>query len=586
MPSTPLPRLIPTPNPPSPVISRRFPLDLACLQPPLDNSVLWTSPRWYQTITREEDFVICTRVRFDNLGGTNASFVFRNSEGEHRIGFDGVQNDFFFADGPAWGANGYRYTRPARGPSRVPLVQNDTWHDVTFFRCNGTLHFAVDGSLVDLHVPANFSIDTIGWTAESVNMSLNLLTFNNNTCLCDLFVEYTTEYYDFEYSTYSTFSTVTGGRRRMLSQPGRAAPQRRLIDLVPASSEGIVFTYSADGVVKLVQPRSQELLNDVGIEPIEIYLKNFPSATCAGSCASQVSGVGVQFGTKPGVVQSTTDHSHGMVRVVVLAPAAQVGAVEVTVFGTDRDGELLSVPGGMFTYRRDDAIVAPVDGSTVGGTEVTIMIHGWGTASLVTGPEDVYCDFDGRAAVVLEILDAGWTMRDSWVSFSVLTPAVSQAGTVPCECRAGSQSAMFSFEYFEPSSAIAYPAFATTKGITTHENPEAITLEILDFPFVSSAADLEIAFGPVGICSNSTCEVVTLQSSVDLLSLMITVPRTSAVGDTTVTVTYVGPEAMPLGGEVGMTYVRSVRRATAAFEYIVRLPPADSQRRKPKRTCA
>jgi len=101
---------------------------------------------------------------------------------------------------------------------------------------------------------------------------------------------------------------------------------------------------------------------------------------------------------------------------------------------------------------------------------------------------------------------------------------------------------------------------------------------------VANAADIEVAFGPVGICSHSSCEVVSLQSSVDVLTMVVKVPMVAptAVGDTEIKITYVGPEAVPLGGEEGRSWVRSARWAVAAFEYIVsprqtgarcRLPP-------------
>lgn len=69
--------------------------------------------------------------------------------------------------------------------------------------------------------------------------------------------------------------------------------------------------------------------------------------------------------------------------------------------------------------------------------------------------------------------------------------------------------------------------------------------------------------------------------------MVVKVPMVAptAVGDTEIKITYVGPEKVPLGGEEGRSWVRSARWAVAAFEYIVSsrqpgaglsLPPSDA----------
>jgi len=347
----------------------------------------------------------------------------------------------------------------------------------------------------------------------------------------------------------------------------------------------VPFQYisSTSPTFEFFNPRSVSL-DKVATTPIIMYINNFPSVECGArsSCAEEAVGGAVMIGQLAGTLLSAEDRD-GFLVLQITAPVVASARSEPVSLSVNVGTNVAVTTAFSFRYEAPWASVAPIDGRATGGSEVTVTALGWGRASAaVQLPSDVTVDFGGVFGSVIRIEQASFVIGQvSIVKVVVRTPPSTQ-GSGPAACsiksRDGTQSSSFKFLYYEPASAIAAPATASTLGMTSAEDGVSTVITINEFPVVSSAADIEITFGDDEPCDGYRCGITRVDQTAEQVHLTVTVPSSSFVGDTTVEVRFIGQEAPPVGKDPTLEYPRETKVAVAPFSYFLQSPVVDTVR--------
>ena len=296
--------------------------------------------------------------------------------------------------------------------------------------------------------------------------------------------------------------------------------------------------------------------------------------TCPNTCSQEATAgsLTVKFGDRPGRIVSVAD-VNGMLQVDVLTPITGIaGSSLVTVQVLNSFQQSITVTHSM-KFVAPAPVVSPVDAEMAGGSVHAISVLGWaGRTFTVEDMEIVFGSVKGR------VLSATSFDNPPRLDLTVRTPAVTQAGTCTCKIQTKDEeySAFFVFEYFKAPEIVSIaPRKATLTGKTESDDGRSISMVLKNFPPVSSASDLQIAFGAT-VCNGMNCGLQSMVLSMSTIHLQIRVPSMTLAGDVQLSVKYQGRAAPPLGGDPTMLYVRSEKIIRQAFSFFNPLPVVTS----------
>ncbi|KAJ1473645.1 hypothetical protein T484DRAFT_1835196 [Baffinella frigidus] len=355
------------------------------------------------------------------------------------------------------------------------------------------------------------------------------------------------------------------------------------------------FKYVASGEPEVAgfSPKWQYVVSDeddaaATSRNVTIFLKNFPRPGCKDTLACKADAVNrqtrVRFSRVSGDVDVTPSASGmtetaGMLSIQVLAPPRAVAGVDALTVRADAEGVEGAVETGVFSfeYVAPPRIVSPVDGSVQGGTEVTVKAYG--LDPIPAQSEVRVTIFDGTtetsltSANVLAVTGNAQAGLISEMTLSLLMPAFTSAGVFTCRIkRVGASPVVlteFLFEYFNP------PVFsnleqgdATVKGQTAAKDGVSTALRVSNFPAIAAGADVSVTFGSQ---KSYVLSFTNFKGGV-WLQVMVPPAKDLSPGVVTLSVQYVGAEAIPRGGVTGQTYVRAPKVASVDFSYYVPQP--------------
>eukprot|EP00961_Rhodomonas_salina_P199019 2684600-Rhodomonas_salina.1 len=236
----------------------------------------------------------------------------------------------------------------------------------------------------------------------------------------------------------------------------------------------------------------------------------------------------------------------------------RAGAVSATIAA---EGAIVTFS---HTYRLAPATLEPVDGSTEGGTLLYISAYGL-TPAAVESPDDLAVTINGIATPVVGVE----TVNDDEWRAVVRTPASSVAGyvagTISYVPTAGAV-ADFAFEYYTAPTMTLSSTSATLDGRTDLTGGRTATLTVKNLPAVETSSDVQVTFGttPALVLSAETYDEIAATGETEEVTVVeVTVPAGSRVGSVSVSVTFVGSEAPPLGANPNSHFVRESKKSTA-----------------------
>jgi len=151
-------------------------------------------------------------------------------------------------------------------------------------------------------------------------------------------------------------------------------------------STTISYISAAAPSLEMLSP-SYQLLQQLGLEPIEVIVKNFPSRDCAmtSTCAQEATTGNLQafIGTVAAKVVSAVDRKNGLLSISMLAPQFNAaspglrGMVQATIPESRRQ----TLVEFAFDVRAAPPTILPSEGPLEGGIIVTVTARGWGNLS-------------------------------------------------------------------------------------------------------------------------------------------------------------------------------------------------------------
>jgi len=270
----------------------------------------------------------------------------------------------------------------------------------------------------------------------------------------------------------------------------------------------VPFTYLASNTpnVKLVDPSTgSSLAGTVST----ITVENFPAVATKDQIQASVDSVGAVTVNSFALLSS-------QLQVGVSVPASSKAG---TFGGRIYRSDLADAYGSWdFLYVQPEPTFSPIDGTTDGGTVVTITAF-WGSGAGTA--TDMAVTFDGKAGTVNSAISNG----DTGSIVTVTTPAADAKGAVVCVLTGKSGfSTTFKFEYFTPPTvASIQPPFAKVDGSVadcaeclSDNDKETISVWIDNFPEMTDVASVQVRIGSItcGATPASSCYVKSFASLV------------------------------------------------------------------------
>uniref|UniRef100_A0A7S0MAX3 GAIN-B domain-containing protein n=1 Tax=Cryptomonas curvata TaxID=233186 RepID=A0A7S0MAX3_9CRYP len=360
---------------------------------------------------------------------------------------------------------------------------------------------------------------------------------------------------------------------------------------MPMGKASYRYIANSQAVVDSFDPKSL-FVTESGMKNITIFTKNFPTAGCTrnSSCQADLDtlSVTVTFGKLSGVVTAISDSGSFLI-ISCLSPVVnQAESVTVTVQGLSKSQRTKANLTFGFTYTVPPAIVKPVDGSSLGGTLLTVTALGWGDVSNRINSTDlviVRCGTARRARrrwSVKSILSARSVASDSSVSVlvqSLAAPGTEDANSI-VQCQIGntltSAVSNFSWSYYQrPTILSVAPTRATVGGYTGRGDGSFVDIVVTGFPNVAVLSDLSVVFKPSkGSSSNAT--VNSFSNAAGNLYLSVRVPPTEQIIDDKVSA--ISVEFPRPNFETRTAATVSTGPGISSFEYFVPKPAILSAR--------
>lgn len=297
--------------------------------------------------------------------------------------------------------------------------------------------------------------------------------------------------------------------------------------------------------IRYISSSSVLLPVDSTTEPITIILRNFPVLSCNASCHSQLEQTTVaKFGTVVAnfSVKSLRDQPLTLELVV---PANDKAERVPVVIESTMYGMKINVSFD-FEFTAPPAAVYPLDGVTLGGTEVTITAIGWGDLGNVSSGSSlseskIKVLLGGKQATVKSISEVK-SHPYFMVRAVMLTPPKSDnlSGTVQGNISLTdfeSAYSLFEWQYFAmPEISGANPSNATVGGFTGTAEGNTTVLSLKGFPRVRLLSSLNVVFRVQGTSTDLNSTILSFSSSRNLLTLTVFVPSLSIARNSTATI--------------------------------------------------
>lgn len=328
-----------------------------------------------------------------------------------------------------------------------------------------------------------------------------------------------------------------------------------------ASNSSVSYISEAEPIIVSVFPPSKQPLESAGSDPITIYLKNFPSASCkqSASCAEQAiaGGLKVYFGPDRGeVVASSLLDMQGLLSFSVLAPASGLArSVEATVYAqaTSEEGSPDKMVPFDYEFSQPVPTLAPSEAQETGGTLITITALGWGeVASSISEPSDLSVTLCGEEARVLEVSEASSSSTHSRVVSVFVAPACSSSNSLvsgQISSASGASTSSFQVSYY-PSPSIPPGGMSPSMGTVHGGDDCAITIQ--DVPPIETLADITVVFGGSQCVRGGDCSVTGFSNGLGSATILVRSPPSETAGDQIVAVTVKGRQAV----ETSFKYIR------------------------------
>ena len=265
------------------------------------------------------------------------------------------------------------------------------------------------------------------------------------------------------------------------------------------------YISTAAATMEAVFPPSQ-LVTVAGTpgQTVVLYVKNFPSAGCyRTSCAADVKNGSLTLGFGPLQIPATILNwadSGRLLAITFLAPPSN-SAEEVDVVANALSISRQEFVDVDFTFGYDipAATVFPMDGSTAGGSLLTLTATGWGDlVGSLMDPSQVQVVLGDSPALVTAILDKTVTTTLSSITVTALAPASARAGTVSCwmgNTIAADDRSQFVWTYYVPPAIDSItPPSSTLGGFTGSADLNTIQLSISGLPAITSLSDVKVSF--------------------------------------------------------------------------------------------
>ena len=294
-------------------------------------------------------------------------------------------------------------------------------------------------------------------------------------------------------------------------------------------------------VVDSYSPRTQ-LVTDAGSKIINVFTKNFPSPGCSStSCRADILNISILFGKSPGTVTGSSDSGNLLVINCLSPVVIQANSVVVTLTAFSKSTRATNRVSFVFSYTTPPAQIIPVDGSSAGGTYVTITAMGWGNVSNLNDISKVYISCGLSQWNIKKILSA--QTNATYSSIQVLAQSAALANDVDTvvQCLIGSNlasvSSSFSFTYYHlPTLTSLSPISATVGGYTGTTIGNSLVITINGFPALNSPTDATVTFkARKGSLFNATA--LSVQNTAQNVYLTVLVPPTDENSNDIATVT-------------------------------------------------
>eukprot|EP00960_Hanusia_phi_P072662 767847-Hanusia_phi.AAC.4 len=285
---------------------------------------------------------------------------------------------------------------------------------------------------------------------------------------------------------------------------------------------------------------------------VQIYLENFPSATCVDCVQEAYRSMFVCNGQN-GTLKSV-QFSQGKAVIVGSIPLFRLpGVISCSLSSPTESVPFqvsLSPPG---------VTVAPIDGAQSGGSQITIVAVGFDST------RDLTVTVGGSIAEIVSA-DITWYQQVfPAVRVVAVAPPASAVGTVPCSISSSLalSSQTFSFQYFQPPVVDwARPNVATVSGKTNSADGRSAKFKLSNFPPLSGPEDLLVLFDGIE-CMGISCFVSDFQTASDQYVVTVRVPPRPS-GDKVVSFAY--------RNVAQSSTIRSARVASIPFQFVKPAP--------------
>jgi hypothetical protein len=202
---------------------------------------------------------------------------------------------------------------------------------------------------------------------------------------------------------------------------------------------------------------------------------------------------------------------------------------------------------GVLNYVSPPMQVVPADGLTSGGYNVTAYVTGWINMTIAT-TKAAFLDLT-QGAMLATTIHSIERISDFFFVARIQVPAwTSTTGDqamiqLQSTDREYYSSGIFSF-YQSPKISSITPNRASTNGQTSSLDGSSISVSVKWFPNILSTDELLISFSnpfQTLVCDGVVCDLISVRTSIDLLSLKVKVPKFSA-GPCTISIKYLAKQ--------------------------------------------